>query len=41
MSANDDLLDILRDALTSVGVVTGRRMFGGIGCPLILSGGTG
>jgi DNA transformation protein len=31
MSANDDLLDILRDALTSVGVVIGRRMFGGIG----------
>jgi DNA transformation protein len=31
MSANDDLLDILRDALASVGDVTGRRMFGGIG----------
>ena len=31
MSANDDLLDILRDALNREGVVTGRRMFGGIG----------
>lgn len=31
MSANDDLLDILKDALSSLGTVSGRRMFGGVG----------
>jgi DNA transformation protein len=31
MSADDDLLQILKDALDSAGVVRGRRMFGGVG----------
>lgn len=31
MSANDDLLEILKDALGRMGVVSGRRMFGGVG----------
>ncbi len=31
MSANDDLLEILTDALVRVETVSGRRMFGGIG----------
>ena len=31
MSANDDLLDILKDALSRLGTVYGRRMFGGVG----------
>ncbi|AGK58737.1 hypothetical protein HYPDE_35328 [Hyphomicrobium denitrificans 1NES1] len=31
MSANDDLLDILKDALTRLGTVSGRGMFGGVG----------
>jgi len=31
MSANDDLLEILKEALGRVGTVSGRRMFGGVG----------
>ena len=31
MSANDDLLEILKEALERAGDVSGRRMFGGIG----------
>lgn len=31
MSANDDIVDILQDALSRLGTVTGRRMFGGVG----------
>jgi DNA transformation protein and related proteins len=31
MSANDDLLEILKDALDRMGAVSGRRMFGGVG----------
>jgi DNA transformation protein len=31
MSANDDLLEILKDAMGRVGTVTGRRMFGAVG----------
>jgi DNA transformation protein len=31
VSANDDLLDILKDALSRLGTVAGRRMFGGVG----------
>ena len=31
MSANDDLLDILKDALSRLGTVYGRRMFDGVG----------
>lgn len=30
-SANDDLLEILKEALGRVGTVSGRRMFGGVG----------
>jgi DNA transformation protein and related proteins len=31
MSANDELLEILKDALGRIGTVSGRRMFGGVG----------
>lgn len=31
MSANEGLLEILRDALSCLGTVDGRRMFGGVG----------
>jgi DNA transformation protein len=31
MSANDDSLEILKDAMGRLGTVTDRRMFGGIG----------
>lgn len=31
MSANDELLEILKDALGRIGIVSGRRMFGGVG----------
>lgn len=31
MSANDGLLAILKDALSRLGTVSGRRMFGGVG----------
>lgn len=31
MAANDDLLEILREALSRRGTVSGRRMFGGVG----------
>jgi DNA transformation protein len=31
MSGNDDLLEILEEALGRLGRVTGRRMFGGVG----------
>lgn len=31
MSANDDLLEILKEALDGVGFVRGGRMFGGVG----------
>ncbi|MFT3730209.1 MAG: TfoX/Sxy family protein [Hyphomicrobium sp.] len=31
MSANDDLLEILKEALDRAGSVSGRRMFGGVG----------
>ena len=31
MSANDELLEILKDALGRIGRVSGRRMFGGVG----------
>ncbi|MBS0233034.1 MAG: TfoX/Sxy family protein [Proteobacteria bacterium] len=31
MSANDDLLEILKEALDRAGIVSGRRMFGGVG----------
>ena len=31
MSANDDLLEILKEALDPVGFVRGGRMFGGVG----------
>jgi DNA transformation protein and related proteins len=31
MSANDDLLDLLKEALDRGGTVTGKRMFGGVG----------
>jgi DNA transformation protein len=31
MSANDDLLEILKEALDRTGTVDGRRMFGGVG----------
>ena len=31
MSANDELLEILKDALGGIGTVSGRRMFGGVG----------
>ena len=31
MSANDDLLAILKEALFRLGTVSGRRMFGGVG----------
>jgi len=31
MSANDELLEILKDALGRIGTVNGRRMFGGVG----------
>jgi DNA transformation protein and related proteins len=31
MSANDELLKILKDALGRIGTVSGRRMFGGVG----------
>lgn len=31
MAANDDLLEILKDALSRIGTVAGRRMFGGVG----------
>jgi DNA transformation protein and related proteins len=31
MSANDEILEILKDALGRVGSVRGRRMFGGVG----------
>jgi DNA transformation protein and related proteins len=31
MSANDDLLEILKESLDRAGPVSGRRMFGGIG----------
>jgi DNA transformation protein and related proteins len=31
MSANDELLEILKDALGRIGAVSGRHMFGGVG----------
>ncbi len=31
MSANDELLEILKDAMGRMGTVSGRRMFGGVG----------
>lgn len=31
MSANDEILEILKDALSRAGTVRGRRMFGGVG----------
>ncbi len=31
MSANDELLEILKAALGRIGTVSGRRMFGGVG----------
>ncbi|WP_045836791.1 TfoX/Sxy family protein [Hyphomicrobium sp. 99] len=31
MSANDEILQILKDALERAGSVSGRRMFGGVG----------
>lgn len=31
MSANDEILQILKDALEHAGPVSGRRMFGGVG----------
>ncbi len=31
MSANDDVLEILSEALHRLGTVSGRRMFGGVG----------
>ena len=31
MSANEELLEILKDALGRIGTISGRRMFGGVG----------